>query len=554
MLATPQRPGDRGHRDLRIGALLVLLYAVPGIVIWLAAWMSGGRPRADIWNWPGRAATAALKQQPLAPWVWAGATRVVNPILFYAAAALIVLLAAGAAIVLYSVVQGGIVAWSPNTFRRGRPVVSVTRRQLRSFHVRSPSPERMIVGRRGPTLIATRPGDSLVVIGQSGAGKTSGICVPIIQEWRGPVVAMGSLQHLVGSTAGIRKRRGVVEILASSGAGRTGTCTWSPVSGCDSMDVAIRRAGWMLPASPHGAPVNRGVPFTEAVTALLAVSLWSASRTGAGVGELLDWLRDPVCAPLRAAIERTWPADPRARGCLDSLDRMPAVDRAACCDAVRAALEDARGDYSARALGEFDSQGFLAGAASGEPTLYIPVPPDLRQPGAVALAALGAVLDDAFGTAARGPHLPSDRRLLVVLDGTASRAPVRGLAEYLAVGGDLGVTFLVTFRDLPDAEQGYGIGADDLIGSAQAVAVLGPQSDERTLRLLSDLTRRDQRHVGQPLHGSAHLLGPGQGILFVEALPPFPFWTQPSTSSERLTRLAGTNQSARGVGWVETVK
>jgi hypothetical protein len=570
MIATPPTRGEGGHRDLKALAGLVLLYLFPGLLLWLAAWLSGGGPRPDVWNWPALAIVASMKQQPFAPWTWVGAPRVDSPVLFYAICTLVIVLLGAAALVTYSVVQGGIVAWSPNLFRRGAAgPAAVSRGQLRRVRVRRPEPRRMIVGRRGSSVIATEAGDSLLVVGPRGSGKTSAFCVPVIQEWSGPVIAAGLGTDLVGPTAGIRQRRGRVEVYDPGAVTNLATCTWSPVWGSEVMDTAVRRAGWMMPSLPTDTAGEgaSGAP-DAAAGALLAVSLWAAAQGGASVGELRGWLADPACRLLRAAVQRARPVEPRAVRCLAALAQMPASDRADCCGAVGALLRAADVESRAATAGStgFDGRGLLSG--DGDGTLYVVAPPGEPQGTApLQIGILGALLDEAFGLATGRPGGALDRPLLVVVDGTASLAPVRELGQYLAVGGQLNVVLLVTFEDLGDVERGYGTLADDVVGSAQSAVFLGTQGDERTLRLIGDLARRwpagggvaRPRHrpgqglEGEPLLDSARLLGPGHALLLSEALPPIPFWTRRWYETASLVELSETQPYTKGIGWAEVI-
>ena len=573
MIATPPTRGDRGHRDLKALGGLIFLYVFPGLLLWVAAWLSGGGPRPDVWNWPAAAIVAAMKQQPFAPWTWVGARGVVSPALFYAICAVAVLLLGAAALAVYNGVQGGIVAWSPNLFRQAVGPARVNRRQVRRVLVRGPEPRRMILGHRGTSVIATEPGDSLVVLGPRGSGKTSAFCVPIIQEWSGPVLAAGLGQDLVGSTAGIRQRQGRVEVYDPAAVTNLATCAWSPVTGSEVMDVAVRRAGWMMPGLPEDTARERGDEVPEAAAgALLAVSLWAAAHSGASVGELRGWLGDPACRLLRAAVMRARPVDPRAERCLAALARMSTPDRTACCGTVETLLRGAEADHFAGLAGSagLDTRGLFGGADGGNGTLYVVAPPDEPQRTApLQSGILGALLDEAFGLATSGPGQALDRPLLVVLDGTAGLAPVRELGQYLAVGGQLNVTLLVTFEDLGDAERGYGSLADEVVGSAQSVVVLGTQVDEQTLRLIADLARRwpaggggagprrrsGAAHVvdGEALLDSTRLLGPGHALLLSEALPPVPFWTRRWYETASLVELSAALPYTKGVRWTEVI-
>jgi type IV secretory pathway TraG/TraD family ATPase VirD4 len=498
------------------------------------------------------AAVSALKGQPFAPWTWVGAPRVASAALFYAVCVLLLVLLGVAAFCVYSALQGGVVAWTPNLFRHAPGPAPVSSDQLRLVTVRRPEPRRMVLGHRGSSMIATLPGDSLLVIGPRGSGRTSAFCVPIVHEWSGRVVAAGLGQDLVDATAGVRQRQGRVDVYDPGAVTKRATCTWSAVTGCEVMDVAVRRAGWMMPGPPGDAQQERA---HDAASALLAVSLWAAAQTRSSAGELGDWLRDPALRSLRASVQRVRPPDPRAQRCMAALAQMSTPERKACCATVEAVLRAAQlGDPAApTAHGPLDAGEFLRGGGGGDGTLYLVMPPDEPERAAPSQSGLlGALLDAAFGLASASPRGTLDRPLLLVLDGTAGPAPVRGLPEYLAMAGQLDVTFLVTFEDLGDVERGYGRLADDVVGSAQAVAFLGPQADERTLQLVADLERR-WRAGGPQLHDSARLLGPGHALLLSEALPPTTFWTRPWHETPSLAGLVRAEPYVEGVGWTEVV-
>jgi hypothetical protein len=516
-----------------------------------------------------------------------GAPRISSPAIFYAVCVIVPAVLGAAAVVLSSIVRGGIIAWSPTLLRPIPEPVHVKRRQLRHLIVRGPEPGRMILGQRANSLIASEPRDSLIVLGPRGSGRTSTICVPIIQEWDGAVIAAGLGQDLIDSTAGIRQRQGTVEIYDPAAVTRLATCTWSSLAGCEVMDVAVRRAGWMMPAPPSGGAGDRevvdaprGDPSDLTPTAaLLAVSLWAGARTGSSVGEIRRWLRDPTCQLLREAVQRGGPADPRAAGCLAALASMSGEDRAARCAAVEVIFEttemDAAVAYTGRPVGHpagmppLDPPVFLRGEGGGDGTLHLVVPPDEPQRTAPLMSGvLGSLLDEAFGLAAAG-RSEALRPVLVVLDGTAAGAPVRELAHYLAVSGAIGITFVVTFDGVADVERGYGSMADDVIGSAQAAIFLGRQDEPRTLGLMADLARRSPAGAASPrllggrgrlsgsrsasLVDSAALFGPGHALLFSETLPPLPLWTRPWYETPRLDKAFRSQPYMKGIGWAQVI-
>jgi hypothetical protein len=553
VIATPSNSGDRRSRQVALAGVLLAAWLLPAGTFWAAARLSGGDPRPDVWNWPTVAMVGYLHHQPPLPWAWVGAPRVDSPLRFYVLCALAALLLAVAGVVAVTVLQGGLIAWFPGLVRRPASPPRATPGQLQQLLVRGPQAGRMVVGYRGRSLIATAPGASLLVFGPAGSGKTSSFCVPIIQEWAGPVVAAGLGPELVTATAGVRQRRGRVEIWDPAGVTGSATCSWSPTAGCRSFDVACRTADCMAQAWDLARRRGQDVSYT-APNAILAVSLWAAAHGGDGVEDIRGWMQDPSWGRLQAAVGRVPGARPRASQCLATLAALSEDDRARYSGVVLDLLpaDDALSRPPPGGA-ELDAAELLT---DDQATLYVVAPAE-RQAGLGALlpGILGSVLDEALRLAAASPARALPARLLVVLDGCGDVAPVRDLAQHLAIGGDLNMTFLVTFRDLAQVQEGYGGLAEDVIGSARGVVSLGTQQDTRTDHLIRDLAQRHAVDVGAA--GSAfgdpmapeftRLLGPGQGVLLHGDLPPVPLWSRPWFATRRLVELVDTQPYIVGV-------
>jgi type IV secretion system protein VirD4 len=76
------------------------------------------------------------------------------------------------------------------TSHRGRPPAApwARRRDLAELIVDGPKPGRVILGRRGKDLLAAEEGQSVIVFGPTQSGKTSGLVIPAILEWEGPLI------------------------------------------------------------------------------------------------------------------------------------------------------------------------------------------------------------------------------------------------------------------------------------------------------------------------------------------------------------------------------
>src|SRR5207248_1670459 len=91
---------------------------------------------------------------------------------------------------------------------------------------------RLVLGHHDRGPVSVPEGSALVVFGPPGAGKSAGICIPLVQEWDGCVVAASRRRDLIDGAAGIRQHRGRVEVLDPADVTGLGTCTWSPVETC----------------------------------------------------------------------------------------------------------------------------------------------------------------------------------------------------------------------------------------------------------------------------------------------------------------------------------
>ena len=76
------------------------------------------------------------------------------------------------------------------------------------LRVRAPGGDRFILGRVGRTLVATEARHSVLVLGPTQSGKTTGLAIPALLEWDGPVVATSVKGDLVAHTRGFRAGSG----------------------------------------------------------------------------------------------------------------------------------------------------------------------------------------------------------------------------------------------------------------------------------------------------------------------------------------------------------
>lgn len=85
-----------------------------------------------------------------------------------------------------------------------------TSRDLRELHVSGPQRGRLVLGRQANQLLAAEPRASVMVVAPAQSGKTTGLAVPSILEWDGPVLATSIKGDLAHDTIAARSQQGDV--------------------------------------------------------------------------------------------------------------------------------------------------------------------------------------------------------------------------------------------------------------------------------------------------------------------------------------------------------
>jgi type IV secretion system protein VirD4 len=95
----------------------------------------------------------------------------------------------------------------------GRP-----RRARTELHTPAPQAGRITLGEYDGTLIAAQARASVLCVGPSQSGKTTGLVVPAILEWQGPVVSTSVKADVVHDTHRARAALGDVLVFDPTGA------------------------------------------------------------------------------------------------------------------------------------------------------------------------------------------------------------------------------------------------------------------------------------------------------------------------------------------------
>jgi type IV secretion system protein VirD4 len=434
-------------------------------------------------------------------------------------------------------------------------------RELRRLRVHRPERGRLTLGRRGPRLLAAEAGQSVLVVAPTQSGKTTGLAVPAILEWRGPVLATSVKTDLVRDTIAARKLMGRVQLFDPLGETGLDSAGWSPLDGCRDWGVARRTAAWLAESAAIGRHGLADADFwNAAATKLLAPLLFAAARAGASMADVVTWLDTQDEVVVMEILEAT-----EHRAAIDAMQATVARDERqrssvyTTAETILEAYADPAVLERAR-VGEISPDALLDG---GSHTLYLSsTVREQRRLRPVLVALIQSVIHAAYRrAAATGTRL--DPPLLVVLDEAANIAPLPDLDVLAATGVGQGVQVLTVLQDLAQAYDRWGRDrAETIVNNHRAKLVGAGTSDPRTLewvgRLLGDAaieqrssTSGDGRRtftdsVTYRALAPANVIRqarPGTAVLIHGDLAPAWIRLRPWFSDRRLRRLARADQT-----------
>jgi type IV secretion system protein VirD4 len=420
-----------------------------------------------------------------------------------------------------------------------------TRRDLVQLRVRKPGGGRLILGRLGGLgrgLLATEARHSVLVLGPTQSGKTSGLAIPALLEWDGPVVATSVKADLVAFTRKSRAWRGrtwVFDPTGSMGSEPSGpTSRWSPLLEASTWTGAQRMAAWLVEATPSRAGLSEGAFWYSTAAKLLAPMLLAAATGGLSMGDVVRWtnlqeyhevellLGEAAAAEAGVALWASAGRDERIRSSIYTT-----------LETVLAPYEDPTVAASAT-----DPDIHPPVLLDGEHTLYLsgPAHEQTRVQG-VFCGLVASVVNAAVERVHRQGH-PLYPPLLVVLDEVANIAPLRDLDTLASTAAGMGIQVVTVCQDLAQLATRYGTDrARTIANNHRAKVILSGIGDVGTLDTLSGLAGdqavreetvtadlRDGRRstsssvAYRRLAPSDELrrIGPGEGVLVYGHLPP----------------------------------
>jgi type IV secretion system protein VirD4 len=446
-----------------------------------------------------------------------------------------------------------------------------TRRRRRGFTPRgsrglTPSGQgRLTLGRHRGRLLQAEERHALVAFGPPQSGKSAGLAVPALLEWKGPAVASSIKTDLLAATLARRQAIGPVFVFDPFALAGGRSHTWSPLRGAHSWDGALEVA-WRLAAA--GELDQRGVEggdfWAVAAEQRLAPLLFTAAVTGAGMDAVVRWVYGQGTRELHEAVRRLGES---------SAEPSRIADAHAAYDALRAFESQAdrtRSSIEATAQALLRAYRFTRVARSARSSEIAPDPlldesatlyligdakaSRLLRP--IFLALLSEIVDRAYERATiAGGRL--ERPLLLCLDEAGNVAPLPNLAEIASTAPSHNIQLVSIFHDLAQARTRYGQQAETVVNSHRARMLLPGVADLETLRYFAGLAGEEEiselthttgtggttRSTGRrrrPLVAPEALrqLPPGRALLLYGRVPPAEIRLRMWFADRRLRRLA----------------
>lgn len=350
--------------------------------------------------------------------------------------------------------------------------------------VSRPTRGRLVVGRVGRALVATESGHSLLVVGPTQSGKTTGLAIPAILGWDGPVVATSVKADLVCATAAARAAKGPVTIydpLAVCGFPRA---SWSPLAAASTWAGARRVAASLCSVQRDSGRSPEDAAFWGALAEkLLAPMLFAAARDGRSMRDVVAWIDAREVDEVLDAVEGAGDLDVlrSARASFGREERQLASVYATA-EAAIAAYGDPLVD-AAESECRIDVKRLGAG---GSDTCYLVAPAhEQERLRPVFVALMREIFDETFNLASRKGRL--DPPLLVVLDEAANIAPVSNLDGLASTAASHGIQLVTVWQDFAQIAARYGARAATVVNNHRAKLVFPGVTDPDTLDQFSRL-------------------------------------------------------------------
>lgn len=348
------------------------------------------------------------------------------------------------------------------------------------------------------------------VFGPSRCGKTSGLAIPAILEWQGPVVALSVKSDLMADTIARRRTLGEVRVFDPADVTFEETARWSPLRRAASFSGAVQAARKLANATDWARTGGGDIGFwVTSAEQLLAPLLWLAARTGRGMDDVVRWVftmdrpteKDQgEVAMLLDVLSARGDPDVRAEAALArtqlwatwGVDFRQLSSVYVTAKAMIGAWADPTVGKSADGC-DIDLGWLLDAGPDGcrSNTLYLCATLDEAHRLA---PVLGGLLGDLIASVNErvGKSNEPVRRTLMVID-EAGNWPLRDLPALVSTVAGLGVQLMLVYQSLAQVTAVYERHADTLVSNILSKVFFSGVSDDQTQRYAAG--QLGQEHV-----------------------------------------------------------
>jgi type IV secretion system protein VirD4 len=213
--------------------------------------------------------------------------------------------------------------------RSARAAKWARRGDLTDLRVRRPIPGRITLGRHQGRLLAAEERASVLVVGPTQSGKTTGLVVPAMREWAGPVLATSVKTDLLQQTLAGRAELGEARVFDPTQSSGLSHAVWSPLAASTTWAGARRTATALLGVGDQRTSHTADDAFWRPAGArYLAALLHAATKApDLTMADVLHWIatseftepgnllsvddRPGVPAPALDSVSSVRDADPR---------------------------------------------------------------------------------------------------------------------------------------------------------------------------------------------------------------------------------------------------
>ncbi len=370
---------------------------------------------------------------------------------------------------------------------RKRAARWATAADLADLRVRRPQRGRITLGYHRRAMIAAEERASVMVVGPTQSGKTTGLVVPSMSEWDGPVLATSIKTDLLVKTLAARSQIGEARVFDPTQATTLGHAVWSPLSAARTWTGARRTAAALLGVGDNRANHSADDAFWRPAGArYLASLLFAATKaTDLTMADVLHWIATADFDEPTKLLDGS--KDGATAPAVDSIQSVKGADHrfaSSLLQTIATALDAWQEPQVAGAtMGEsrIGADWLLDGAN----TLYVVAPAnDQRRLSGLFAALVSHIVAGAYERSAKTGR-PIDPALLLALDEVANIAPLPNLDEIASTGPGQGVHLLCVPQNISQAYDRWGRDrAEPIIANHRARLFCSGIGDRATLEYL----------------------------------------------------------------------